>query len=195
MSFSQGELSLLAAGAAVGAAVACALGSGGAPNAAAPERKASAPAKEMSGLSVQPADLKALVKQILLKAGSDANEADIVAGNLVESNVKGHDSHGIGYLTRYIPGIQSKLLKVNQHAKVVSDKGAFVLVDGNLGFGQVIGKEATEMGIAKCKQHGVAIVGVKSERQRTFLTRLFPAPKAPAESRAPLALPASPATP
>ena len=165
MSLSQGELKLLAAGAAVGAAVACALGGAGAgqSSGAAASKDAAAPKKEMSGLSVQAADLKKLVKQILLKAGSDANEADIVAGNLVESNVKGHDSHGIGYLTRYIPGIQSKLLKVNQHAEVVSDKGAFVLVDGNLGFGQIIGKEATEMGIAKCKEHGVAIVGVKSE--------------------------------
>eukprot|EP01045_Picozoa_sp_COSAG04_P035125 COSAG04_NODE_7979_length_1039_cov_1.095745_2_plen_68_part_00 len=60
-------------------------------------------------------------------------------------------------------GIQAKLLKLNQHAKVVSDRGSFVLVDGNLGFGQVIGKEATALGIAKCKEHGVAIVGVKSE--------------------------------
>ena len=138
----------------------------------------------MEGLAVRAADLNSLVVKILLAAGSDADEAQIVADNLVESNLKGHDSHGVGCestqrpsaapvcldadllpadLTRYMGGIQAKLLKLNQHAKVVSDRGSFILVDGNLGFGQVIGKEATALGIAKCKEHGVAIVGVKSE--------------------------------
>ena len=119
-------------------------------------------AKKMEGLAVRPENLEKLVVKILLAAGSSQQEADTVAGNLVESNLKGHDSHGVGYLTRYIPGIQSKLLKVNQHASVISDRGCFLLVDGHLGFGQVIGKEATELAIAKCKEHGVAVVGVRS---------------------------------
>ena len=123
---------------------------------------AAAGSKKMEGLAVKAENLSSLVVKILTAAGSSEEEATIVANNLVESNLKGHDSHGVGYLTRYIPGIQAKLLKVNQHAQVVSDKGAFVLVDGNLGFGQVIGKEATAIGIEKCKQHGVAVVGIKN---------------------------------
>jgi hypothetical protein len=102
--------------------------------------------KTMDGWAVRAADLNKLVVKILLAAGSDQSEAEIVANNLVESNLKGHDSHGVGYLTRYIPGIQSGLLKVNQHAKPIAERGAFVLVDGDLGFGQVIGKEAMEIG-------------------------------------------------
>eukprot|EP01051_Picozoa_sp_SAG22_P009195 SAG22_NODE_749_length_7484_cov_3.144347_3_plen_389_part_00 len=138
---------------------------------AAPPASAPAPApapaggakKLLDGFTLQASNLQALVEQILIKAGSEPGEAEIVAANLVESNVKGHDSHGIGYLTRYIPGIQADLLKVNQHAKVITDDGGpFLLVDGGLGFGQVIGKEAMAAGIEKCRQHGVAIVGVRN---------------------------------
>ena len=118
--------------------------------------------KPMVGLAVKADNLTTLVIKILTAVGSSEEEATIVADNLVESNLKGHDSHGVGYLTRYIPGIQAKLLKVNQHAQVISDRGPFVHIDGNLGFGQVIGKEATQLGIEKCKQHGVAIVGIKN---------------------------------
>lgn len=111
---------------------------------------------------VNAADLRKLTEQILRAGGSNETEASIVASNLVESNLKGHDSHGVGYLSRYIPGIKSGLLKVNQHAEVISDKGPVILVEGHIGFGQVIGKEAIEMGIKKCKEHGVAVVGVRN---------------------------------
>jgi uncharacterized oxidoreductase len=122
---------------------------------------AAAGSKKMEGLAVKAENLSSLVVKILTAAGSSEEEATIVANNLVESNLKGHDSHGVGYLTRYIPGIQAKLLKVNQHAQVVSDKGAFVLVDGNLGFGQVIGKEATAIGIKN--SHHLARIGKFAE--------------------------------
>jgi len=55
-----------------------------------------AAAETMEGLAVRAADLNSLVVKILLAAGSDADEAQIVADNLVESNLKGHDSHGVG---------------------------------------------------------------------------------------------------
>lgn len=118
--------------------------------------------KTYDGWTVTAADLKNLAVAILKKAGSNAQEAEIVADNLVESNLKGHDSHGVGYMTRYIPGVQSGLIKINTHAKVITDEGPILHVDGDLGFGQVMGKEAMEKGIAKCKEHGVAIIGLKN---------------------------------
>ena len=48
----------------------------------------------------------------------------------------------------------------NQHAIVAKDSGPIVVVEGGGGYGQVIAKEAMDIGIAKAKEHGVCVVGL-----------------------------------
>lgn len=52
-------------------------------------------------ISVRPDALQALVERSLVAAGCEAEEAGIVAGHLVEANMKGHDSHGVGLFAGY----------------------------------------------------------------------------------------------
>jgi uncharacterized oxidoreductase len=49
-----------------------------------------------------------------------------------------------------------------QHAERVLDAGPLLIVDGRSGFGQTIGPEACKLGIAKAKEHGVAIVAIRN---------------------------------
>ena len=44
-------------------------------------------------------------------------QASKVATNLVLSNLKGHDSHGVGYLPRYINGVCDGLIPTDQKAR------------------------------------------------------------------------------
>ena len=44
--------------------------------------------------------LKAVVKAIFAAAGSDERECGLAADHLVEANLRGHDSHGVGHDTR-----------------------------------------------------------------------------------------------
>ena len=100
------------------------------------------------------------VETIVAAGGSDAREAKIVAENLVTANLTGHDSHGVGMIPRYIESLLEGGLKVNQHPKVVFDGGAMISLDGQSGYGQVIGLEAMEIGIARVKQHGMCVMGL-----------------------------------
>ncbi|MGF7205912.1 putative oxidoreductase [Skermanella aerolata] len=106
--------------------------------------------------------LKAVTRAIVTAAGSSAREADLVADHLIEANLTGHDSHGVGMLPRYIEVFVAGDLKVNEHVTVVNDTGALLTLDGNAGFGQVMGYEAMEHGIERAARHGVAVVGLSN---------------------------------
>ena len=99
----------------------------------------------------------------IVKAGGSADrEADLVATNLVEANLKGHDSHGVGMVPRYIDAMKQGGLKLNQHVSVVMDGGAMLTLDGNAGYGQVMGFEAMELGAERAKRNGVCVVGLSN---------------------------------
>ena len=100
------------------------------------------------------------VQAIVLAGGSEAREAKIVAENLVAANLTGHDSHGVGMIPRYTESLLEGGLKVNQHPKMMFDGGAMISLDGQQGYGQVIGLEAMEIGIARAKQHGMCVMGL-----------------------------------
>jgi len=92
--------------------------------------------------------------------GSEAAEVDAVVGNLVDANLTGHDSHGIGMLPRYVEAFLEGGLHPNQHVKTVTDAGTLLRLDGGAGFGQVIGREAMALGIERAHQHGSCIVAL-----------------------------------
>jgi uncharacterized oxidoreductase len=100
------------------------------------------------------------VQAIVLAGGSDAREARIVAENLVTANLTGHDSHGVGMIPRYTESLLEGGLVVNQHPKMMFDGGAMISLDGQQGYGQVIGLEAMEIGIARAREHGMCVMGL-----------------------------------
>jgi uncharacterized oxidoreductase len=102
--------------------------------------------------------LKGAIETIVAKGGSEPREADLVAGNLVEANLTGHDSHGVGMIPRYVKSLLEGGLRVNQHPMVLLDTGAMLRVDGQAGYGQVIGLESMDLGIERAGKHGVCVV-------------------------------------
>jgi uncharacterized oxidoreductase len=102
--------------------------------------------------------LKAAIEAIVAAGGSAAREADLVAANLVEANLTGHDSHGVGMIPRYVESLLEGGLAVNQHPGVVLDTGPLLRLDGRRGYGQVIGREAMTLGIERARRHGVCAV-------------------------------------
>jgi uncharacterized oxidoreductase len=105
-------------------------------------------------------NLEKAIETIVRAGGSDAREAKLVAENLVTANLTGHDSHGVGMIPRYIESLLEGGLSVNQHPRIVFDGGAMVSLDGQQGYGQVIGLEAMDIGIARAKQHGMCVMGL-----------------------------------
>ena len=108
-------------------------------------------------------NLRAIVRAICTAAGSEGDEPAMVADNLVDANLTGHDSHGVGMLPRYISCVHNGELKPNQHVSVTKDEGTILMLEGNHGYGQVIGREAMAMGIERARRHGENLVERKGE--------------------------------
>ena len=104
--------------------------------------------------------LKRAIEAIVAAGGSNANEARLVAENLVIANLLGHDSHGIGMIPRYIDAVLEGGLAPNQHPKPTIDTGSLLALDGCKGYGQTIGREAMQMAIERTKRHGSCIMTV-----------------------------------
>ena len=106
------------------------------------------------------APLHAAVRLVVRGFGSNEAEVETVATNLVEANLTGHDSHGVGMLPRYVEAFKEGGLVANQHVKTVVDAGGLLRLDGLAGFGQVIGGEAIDLGILRAREHGSCIVAL-----------------------------------
>ncbi len=105
-------------------------------------------------------ELIASTATILIACGSSGKEAQTVASNLVMANLSGHDSHGVGMLPRYVAAVLEGGLKPNTSVKTLLDLGHMLTLDGQRGYGQVIGEQAMHMGIERAKQHGSCIMTV-----------------------------------
>ena len=106
--------------------------------------------------------LEYLIRRMFERAGSESEEAGIVSSNLVEANLTGHDSHGVGMVPRYINNCRNEALTVNTHVSVEHDNGPILQLHGNMGYGQVIGGEAMALGIARSLELGVSIVALRN---------------------------------
>ena len=107
---------------------------------------------------IQAQALREHMSAIVKAAGSSQAEADTVASNLVMANLSGHDSHGVGMIPRYIAAVLEGGLVPNTSVKTVMDIGTMLTLDGQCGYGQVIGEQAMQLGIARAKQHGSCIM-------------------------------------
>ncbi len=109
---------------------------------------------------IEAGPLTRAVEAIVAKGGSGPREASLVATNLVEANLKGHDSHGVGMIPRYIDSLLEGGLQVNQSPKIVHDTGPLVRIDGQRGYGQVIAHDSMVIAIERAKRHGICAAGL-----------------------------------
>jgi uncharacterized oxidoreductase len=106
--------------------------------------------------------LHTLSAEIIRLAGSTHEEADIVAANLVEANLQGHDSHGVGMIPHYVASIRQGGLKPNTPAKLIADHNAILVFDGQSGYGQVVTGQVMQAAIDRAKTTGVCVTSLKS---------------------------------
>lgn len=111
---------------------------------------------------IHPDDLYSYVRDTCAALGSSEYEQALVADQLVGANLSGHDSHGVGMVPAYVAGALAGELQINSHPTVVTDTGHLSVLDGNMGFGQVNGYEATEHAIERARANGSAIVGLRN---------------------------------
>lgn len=106
--------------------------------------------------------LEKKIYDLFIALGSSELESSKIASNLVAANLTGHDSHGVGMAPRYIDAVLEGNLNINSHVSVKVDSGVLLGLDGNQGFGQVIGEEAMDLAFSKVKEHGACIMSLSS---------------------------------
>ncbi|MEY4711411.1 MAG: hypothetical protein RIS88_861 [Pseudomonadota bacterium] len=112
----------------------------------------------MAATVVSAPELRAHCERILQAAGSAPAEAASVAANLVLANLTGHDSHGVGMLPRYVEAVLEGGLTPNTGVRVTLDTGTLLGLDGQRGYGQVVGEQAMALGIERARIHGSCIM-------------------------------------
>jgi hydroxycarboxylate dehydrogenase B len=110
--------------------------------------------------TLQAQQMVAQAASIFIASGSTFTEANTVAENLVMANLSGHDSHGVGMLPRYVDAVLEGGLTPNASAKTLMDIGTMLSLDGQRGYGQVVGEQAMQLGMARAKQHGSCILSL-----------------------------------
>ena len=115
----------------------------------------------MTGFTIAPEPLHRWVVELFLAAGSDAREAGLAADHLVEANLTGHDSHGVGMVPRYVLSLLADELKLCRQPAILQDSGTMLSVDGQRGLGQSIAHAAMELAIDRAHAHGVCVMGLK----------------------------------
>ena len=106
--------------------------------------------------------LEYIVKKMIQAVGSEETEAIAVAKNLVEANLMGHDSHGVGLAPRYMGHAIAGTMNPGAEVSIVTDNGVYLLLEGNMGYGQTVGHDSMELGISKARESGAAIVGLRN---------------------------------
>ena len=104
--------------------------------------------------------LQDAIARVVRGLGSSEAEVAAVAGNLIDANLTGHDSHGIGMLPRYAEAYLQGGLKPNATVSTELDAGGLLRLNGNAGFGQVIGAQAMALGIARAQAHGSCVLAL-----------------------------------
>lgn len=122
--------------------------------------RSAAAREQVPDIVVRADALHRLALAIVERGGSQPEEAEHVARHLVDANLAGHDSHGVGMLPRYVDNLLAGVLVPNQQLAVRADHGALLTLDGQAGYGQAIGVQAMQLGMARARTHGVAVLGL-----------------------------------
>lgn len=113
-------------------------------------------------LIVRAESLIELVVAIFVRAGCTAPIAEQVARSLVDSNLAGHDSHGVSTIPIYLQSIRAGELRVDALPIELLRQESLVLIDGRHAFGQVCGAYAMRLGVDIARARGAAVVALRN---------------------------------
>ena len=109
-----------------------------------------------------PDSLKQFASAALTIFGCDEVECRIVADHLLDANLTGHDSHGIGMLPMYGEQVLDGNLVPNQAPDLQPAIGAIAVVDAKRGFGHRMALLALDHAMQGVAEHKVAILALRN---------------------------------
>jgi LDH2 family malate/lactate/ureidoglycolate dehydrogenase len=106
---------------------------------------------------LRPADLHAAVRHALTDAGVPDAIAAIEAEVMVEADLYGVPSHGVIMLPKLLAGLRDGRAKPDPVVRIVRERGAACLVDGENGPGRYVAVRAMEEAVRRAAAFGVGL--------------------------------------
>lgn len=95
------------------------------------------------------------------RVGLRPRDALAVAELMAEAELQGSEGHGIMRLPHYVRRIRAGGVNTAPDIRVVEERAATALVDGDNGMGHLVAKRAAEIAIAKARTAGCAWAGTR----------------------------------
>ena len=105
--------------------------------------------------------LRDFAAEVFLRAGVPHDIGLIVAQSLVEADLRGHPSHGIGRLPVFVQRVRSRAHDPLARPRIESASKNTAVIDGGNGFGQLAAKCAAEVAVEKAADSDIAVVVVR----------------------------------
>lgn len=112
-------------------------------------------------MACNPDELITFATALLTSEGLDARSSALVAEHLIEANLKGHDSHGVGMLPQYVSSMRRGAAAKRGVGTVVVDRGPIIAINADRAFGQPVLYDALESVSAKAREHGIGLLTVR----------------------------------
>ena len=110
-----------------------------------------------------PADtLRRQLVSVLQAWGMAASPAETTAEVMVETDLRGVDSHGISMLPTYDREYRAGRLNLTPRFRTVREGPAFALIDADASLGHPVSVHAMNLAVDKCLTAGVAVVAVRN---------------------------------
>jgi LDH2 family malate/lactate/ureidoglycolate dehydrogenase len=106
--------------------------------------------------------LRTAVADIFTALGLPSQDAQVVAEDLVTSDLEGVGSHGVMLVPMYVDRLLQGSVTKRGHGEVVSDRGAAIVIDAGHALGQLTAHQAVGLAVSRAKEVGAAIVSVRN---------------------------------
>jgi LDH2 family malate/lactate/ureidoglycolate dehydrogenase len=105
--------------------------------------------------------LQAFIARALATQGLAEADCATVARLMAQADLQGSDGHGVIRLGQYLKRIQSGGMNIHPQIRVIRERAAMALVDGDNAMGHLVVSKAVSLAAEKARTSGVAWVGTR----------------------------------
>lgn len=106
--------------------------------------------------------MKNIADSVFEKLGYSREDSQAISNVILESDLRGIESHGVQRLDLYYRSIKQGKIKVNEGMEIIYETPVSAVVDAHEIAGQLSGQKAMNMAIQKAKSTGFGMVAVRN---------------------------------
>jgi L-2-hydroxycarboxylate dehydrogenase (NAD+) len=111
--------------------------------------------------SVRVEELRSFIARALVAVGMPTQDAATVSALMAEADLQGSDGHGVIRLAPYIRRIKAGGINLKPQIRVIQERTAMALIDGDNGMGHLVMSRAAELASVKARAAGIGWVGTR----------------------------------